>query len=439
MKKIGIIFFVVVIHRVVAQDIIRDANGFYWGDNPGENKLKYTNFSDYHKFEMYQEALEPLEWLLKNSPLLHENIYIKGTKVYQELAAKATDEKTKRDYQDKALALYDKRIAFFGKEATVLSFKASLAYEYWIPRQQYDSLYALFKKVIDLNGNDTWAGHLSRFMGISAIQRKNGKINDDDVLRDYDRVSAILTYQISATTDPSKQKELEDIQEKVNSILAKTIVLDCATIQKTFGKNVFEKREDIATAKKVVVLMLNAKCTDSPLFLQANLNVFAKEPDAGKAKVIAKLYIAEKNYSKAIEYLEKGIQLSNTNAEKKAELLLENAKILYLQGKKDRARSIALRAVETSAFVNKEAYTLIGDMYFASAEECFEPNNPLKSRAVYLAAYEMYEKAANTQGMEKARVQFPSVEEAFLSGAKEGDLVEIGCWIGGHTTVRVRK
>ncbi|GAB4345185.1 MAG: hypothetical protein OHK0038_25420 [Flammeovirgaceae bacterium] len=427
---------------VSAQDLTtveRDANGFYWGDKPGENKLKYTDFSDNHKFGEYKNAIPPLEWLLANSPLLHENIYIKGVKVYQELAAKETDETLKRQYQDKALSLYDLRIKYFGKEAVNLSYKATLAYEYWIQREQYDSLFALFSKVVELNGNDTWSGHLSRYMGLAVILKKKSILKDEDVMKVYDKISKIITFNLEKNKESGQTKEWEDVAEKINGMLAKAVALDCATIQKTLGKTVMENSEDIQTSKRAILLMLNSKCTDSPLFLQANLNVFAKEPDAGRAKAIAKLYLAEKNYNKAIEYLEKGLQVANIESDKKAEILLDLGKIYYAQGKKEKARSYAFKAIEASPTVNKEAYSLVGDIYYASGEDCYDASNPLKARTVYLAAYDMYEKAGNQQGMERAKEQFPSIQDVFLANSKEGDAIEVGCWVGGKTIIRTRK
>jgi hypothetical protein len=436
------LFFSMIFGITYAQDnykVERDANGFYWGDKPGENKLKYTDFSDNHKFAEYKNAVPPLEWLLSNSPLLHENIYIKGTKVYQELAAKETDEALKKQYQDKALSLYDLRIKYFGKEAVNLSYKATVAYDYWIKTEQYDSLYSLFSKVVELNGNDTWSGHLNRYMGLAVIQKKKGKLKDEDVMKVYDKITQIIVFNLDKNKESGQTKEWDDVSEKVNGMLAKAISLDCTTIQKTLGKTIMEKPEDIQTSKRAILLMLNAKCTDSPLFLQANLNVFAKEPDAGKAKVIAKLYLAEKNYNKALEYLDKGLQVPAIESDKKGEILVDLAKIHYAQGKKEKARSYALKAIEASPTVSKESYTLIGDIYYSSGEDCYDASNPLKARTVYLAAYDMYEKAGNQQGMERAKEQFPSIQDIFLANSKEGDTIEVGCWVGGKTTIRARK
>jgi len=62
----------------------------------------------------------------------------------------------------------------------------------------------------------------------------------------------------------------------------------------------------------------------------------------------------------------------------------------------------------------------------------------VKSRACYLAAYDMYAKAGDNSGMGRAKSQFPSITDIFSLGMKEGDAIDVGCWIGGSTTIRKR-
>jgi hypothetical protein len=50
----------------------------------------------------------------------------------------------------------------------------------------------------------------------------------------------------------------------------------------------------------------------------------------------------------------------------------------------------------------------------------------------------MYAKAGDNSGMANARQQFPSITDAFTLGKKEGESMNVGCWIGGTTTLRLR-
>ena len=87
---------------------------------------------------------------------------------------------------------------------------------------------------------------------------------------------------------------------------------------------------------------------------------------------------------------------------------------------------------------NKAAYELIGDLYFGSFADCKAGESKVDDRAVYLVAYDMYEKAGNSKKMAATRAQFPSIEEIFTEDKQEGGSVSVGCWIGRSTTIRRR-
>ncbi|MEM6297816.1 MAG: hypothetical protein AAF740_03905, partial [Bacteroidota bacterium] len=66
-------------------------------------------------------------------------------------------------------------------------------------------------------------------------------------------------------------------------------------------------------------------------------------------------------------------------------------------------------------------------------------SNPVKTAAVYFAAYEMFQKAGDKGGMGRAAARFPSASQIFTQNMKEGDQVSIDhCWIGGSYTIRKR-
>src|SRR5690606_27184403 len=97
-----------------------------------------------------------------------------------------------------------------------------------------------------------------------------------------------------------------------------------------------------------------------------------------------------------------------------------------------------MKAVETDSSVKEKVYTLIGHLYLDSYEQCKKGENIVDDRAVFLAAYDMYQRAGNTEGMANAKQGFPSKEEIFNYNIKTGDTVKVGCWINTSTTVRTR-
>ena len=72
-----------------------------------------------------------------------------------------------------------------------------------------------------------------------------------------------------------------------------------------------------------------------------------------------------------------------------------------------------------------------------SYDDCKEGVSRVKDRGVFLAAYEMYQKAGDSQRMASAKAQFPSIEEIFNENMKEGESLTVGCWI--NETVKLER
>ena len=65
--------------------------GWNWGDDATTSKEKNAIYNDMMKNNDFKGALEPLEWLLTNTPDLNAAIYINGVKIYDQLQGKETD------------------------------------------------------------------------------------------------------------------------------------------------------------------------------------------------------------------------------------------------------------------------------------------------------------------------------------------------------------
>ena len=61
-----------------------------------------------------------------------------------------------------------------------------------------------------------------------------------------------------------------------------------------------------------------------------------------------------------------------------------------------------------------------------------------EDRLVYLAAYDMYQRAGESKKMASAKDQFPSKEDIFLVNWTAGDTQRVGCWINESVTIRTR-
>jgi tetratricopeptide (TPR) repeat protein len=126
-----------------------------------------------------------------------------------------------------------------------------------------------------------------------------------------------------------------------------------------------------------------------------------------------------------------------TTQKDKSEVLTILGTLEMKKGNKVAARDLFLQANAADP-TNLEALSKIGDLYMNSFDDCKKLKSKAEDRLIYLAAYDMYARAKDAEGMAKAKAQFPSVEEIFEMTWNKGDTKSIDCWIGGSVSLRTR-
>lgn len=432
MKKTWIFSFVFCLGAVL---VAKAQPGWNWPEDKATAEEKNALYTDLLKQDNFKGALPHLEWLLTNAPDLNVSLYINGAKIYEGLADTESDPAKTVEYQDKALSMYDKRIQYFNDESDVLNRKAYTAYKYYKDNKaKYPELVTLFEKVFELNGVNTLDNNLLAFMDVvRRYKLSGGDISDEKVLEYYDKIMAVIDQKIAKGVNVDRLKKYA---ENIDKLLTATVTVDCPFVENNLGPKLRANPSDLTMAKKIFQLLLTGKCSDSPLFVEAAKVVNEQEPSYGVAKVIAVKAAADGDNETAFKYYNQAIELAD-DQQKKAEIYLDMAKINATQGQKSTARANARKALSMDPS-QIEAYTLIGNLYFSSYEECRGGESKVKDRGVFLAAYEMYKKAGNTDAMEKAKEQFPSIGEIFEEGMQEGQSMMVGCWIQENVTLQRR-
>ncbi|MCP4521482.1 MAG: tetratricopeptide repeat protein [Cytophagales bacterium] len=411
-------------------------NGYDFGSEDKVETLgKYKYAQSLIKAKKFNEARPNIYWLLTKTPKLHKTLYQNATKMYEGLVKAEKDPAQKAIFQDSVLALYDKRIQLYGEEAKVLNYKALKAYPYqYKDKTKYDALYAELKKTIELNKEGTYDATFVNYFTLVKVQKQKGNLTDDQVLAVYDELTGYLDKQIA--TKPEKKEKLEKRKSKIETILSKTVVVDCDFIQNKMGPKYLANPE-LKLAKRIYKLSIVNKCISNDLFEKVSYFILEKEPTSKGYKQLGNIqYLKQKNYKKAGESYAKALELSTDNAEK-GEILYNLASMASKQGKKSTARKHAREAIALGQKTS-ECYTLIGNLYSSSFNECKVNGNPVTSRAVYLAAYEQYKKAGNSKKMAEAKKQFPSMEDIFNQNKNVGDKINTGCWVNETVTIQKR-
>ena len=134
------------------------------------------------------------------------------------------------------------------------------------------------------------------------------------------------------------------------------------------------------------------------------------------------------------EYLKIFLAVAN---EERYDALIGQATINSKKGNKSRARVLAYEALSAKPG-SQDAYNLIGNLYFTSFDDCRRGKSKVLDRGVFLAAYEMYQKAGNKSHMQASREQFPSIEEIFSENYEDGQNITVGCWINQTVSLKRR-
>ena len=416
----------------------QNGGGWNWPEDKATAQEKVVLYTDAKKQKNYTEAVPPLEWLLTNAPDLNPSIYMNGADIYEGLAVKESDPAKKQEYIDQAIAMYDKRLEYFGQgnETDIMNRKANAAMKMMYKnKDQYDRLQEIFTKTVEASGDEFAPYNLVPYMTVAKTQFERGKLDEGQVIEIYDQISGIVDTNVAAG-GPNASKYAEN-GENVDKIFASTITVSCDYIEEKMVPELNENPGDAELAKKIIALSLASSCTDRPFFIEAAEATFEAEPNAGLAKTIASRKMANDNPEEANEWYQKAIELSSDD-EQKGEIYMDMASINLKNGNKSQARDFALKGASLSSSQAAKAYKLVGDMYMNSYEQCKQGEDVVEDRGVFLAAYEMYERAGNSAGMNNAKEQFPSKEEVFTYNKSVGDQLQVGCWINKGVTIRTR-
>ena len=400
-----------------------------------ESKVLYE---DANKSGQVKQAEVPLNWMLANNPQLHSSLYIVGAEIFDKLAAQEKDPARKKVYVDSLMIVYDLRIKNCGEEATVTNRKALSFVKYNVNDKPAEAL-EILEKTLTMNGNNTLDGTLVPYfqtVRLNATKFKN--ISEDQILEKYDKVMNIIDSKIK--TAQSKGQPIDKykkMKDDIDAILISVVKVDCAFVKKNLEPKFKANPNDLPLAKKIFGFMLQGKCTDDPLWLQAGESIHKNNPekDFGLVKNLGLKYYSLDNKVKAEEMFKEALPLATT-PEDKAEILIYQGQ-LKIDSDKSAARSLFRQALEVNPG-NKLAYERIGDLYYHSFDACAKKVNMADDRLVYLIAADYYQRAGDAQKLAAAKASFPSKEEIFLIDYKQGETKSVGCWIGESTTIRTR-
>lgn len=431
MKKLGLLSIIALMTTA----------GFSQGKYGADSVKCVQNLSlyrDYYKQKVYDDAYNYWKIVFDICPASSERMYVDGANLVSYKIRKTKDKAIKKAYVDTLLMVYDQRIANFGKEGKVLGRKGTDMLKYM--KDQPEMVYETLHKSIELSGQKAEAGALASYMNATVLMEKAGKKTAADVVEVFGKVSDIIGHNITKYEGKKTQEYYIKSQESVSGVASP--YLSCDVLIEMANKNYEKNKSDAKWMEKTADLLDKKGCTDAPIFFTIAKELHTNNPSAVSAEKMGIMSLKNKEYKAAESYFKQALEMAQ-DEEKKADYYIELAQAQSSMGSYSSARSNARKAAELKPNYGLP-YLMIGDMIAGSGSACSN-SDVCVQKAIYWLATDYYIKAKSIDPSvsDKANAKiasykkyYPSKEDCFFGGTKEGDAVQIGCWIGESTKAR---
>ena len=214
---------------------------------------------------------------------------------------------------------------------------------------------------------------------------------------------------------------------------------NCDNLIPLYENNFDANQNDGKWLSRAMNRLYSKECDESQLFVKIVQKKNELEPNASTAYYLGTIKDKQGNSSEALVFYNQAIELE-TDSYEKAKILFRIATNFRKNGLYSRARSYYMQALGFNPSMGR-SYLAIAQMYASSAKNCGSDN--FSQRAVYWLASKVAMKASRVDGTLKSaalkssrnyEAKAPQKSEIFSSG-REGEVIEISCWIGRSVKV----
>jgi len=426
-----------------------------------------TVFSDYAKNKRYDEAYEPWMVVRTKCPKYSYAIYAYGERILKHKIKNATGAEQIAFIND-LMKVWDEGVANYPNKYTtsgVITDKGLLMYDYrkelgTTKQQLFDMFDVAYKEDLE---NFTHPKALYLYFSSTVDLFNEGTIEIQNVFDKYDDVSDKIDVEVANYTEKlnklvekeeagqalsSKEtrskksynsylKNYDKIGGSIDSKLGQ--LANCENLIPLYTKDFEANKNDAVWLKRAVSRMFNKECTDDPLYVELVKAYDATAPSADTKYFVATVLFKQNKDTEAVSYLKQAYDLESDNY-KKGKLAKRIGGILKNKGRYSEARGYYRNAVKLNPS-DGSPYLSIAAMYAASANNCGTTN--FNKRAVFWYAAQEALKAGRMDARLKSTAQktadsyngrAPQRAEIFSEG-NSGQVINIGCWIGGSVTV----
>ncbi|HRY34010.1 MAG TPA: hypothetical protein P5531_13665 [Bacteroidales bacterium] len=370
-------------------------------------------------------------------PAISEDIYMEGAVMLDYLMARTWEQEARRQLLDSLMFVYDRRIAYFGREGYVLGRKGvELLLR---DSARFEEAFWILNKSVSMEGFLSRPPILVNYFNTACRLAEAGKLDTVVLLQVYLDCRQMLA---SALADKYIQPNLH--QEAVKTMdIALHQYLDCERIVLAFDDLLKKDSMNPAVLEPVLRALEHNHCVLADKYLKLAKRLYDLDSTAANALRLGS-YFARKGIAPlAMPVLLKALKSGDSLIMAKGQLYTA-----MVNCSEDRAPYGYQHAANALALDPSEGYSLIiqGDCYALSKGFCGKSDYYRKM--VFCLAVEKYQEALeqypDIASIARFRIRqysalFPEEKEILEAGMKEGQEFLVTCWIYQKTTVRARK
>ena len=429
-------------------------NGTQFGS--GEDSIRcLTNISlfiPYAKVNNFQDAYPYWKIAYDECPAATKDIYLYGVRIMNWKIAQEKDPAKQAALIDELMAVYDKRVKYFGGDQKygkdwILARKVEDSLRLKGDKADIAAAYGWLTQVLDEYKEKTDELAVSEYMFLShKMMEKDEAGHKAKFVQDFLRCSSIFDTQIKAAQEANNQKQLDNLMAMKAGIekgFSGSGAADCQTLQSIYADQIEANKDNLDFLKETLTLLRRAGCQEIEAYFKASEYAYQKEKTAEIAFGMGNQAIKKRDYASAERYLLEAADMAK-DKEMKENVYYTLAVLASQQRAYPKMRTYCYKALEFNPN-NGKAYILIGNAYAATAGGIY-PDDPVKRKCVYYAAVDKLQKARSVDPSVASEANaligryssyFPTTEEVFMHpDPNKGAGFTVGGWIGEHTTIR---
>lgn len=422
----------------------------------GEDSIRcLTNISlfiPYAKVNNYQDAYPYWKIAYEECPASTKDLYLYGVRIVNWQIENEKDASKREALIDELMAVYDKRIKYFGDgkrygKDWIVARKAQDYLRLKGDKADISMVYEWLGQIMDEYKEKADELAVSQYMFAShRMMEKDQEGHKAKFVQDFLRCSSIFDAQIKAAQAANNQKLVDNLTAMKAGIekgFSGSGAADCETLQSIYAEQIEANKDNLDFLKETLTLLRRAGCQEIEAYFAASEYAYQKEKTAEIAMGMGARAAKKKDYVAAERYFTEAIEMATEN-EMKENIFYTLAAIAFEQRAYSKARNYCNKTLGVNPN-NGKAHMLIGKAYAATAGSIY-PNDPVKKKCVYYVVVDRFQKARSVDSSVAGEAAsligtyssyFPTTEEIFMHpDLKKGQSFTVGGWIGERTTIR---